>query len=275
MLLSMDTTRLRWRFGIQKTLELLKDAGFDAFDLSFLKGKGMPFPTDAELAEMVREVKDAMQKTGLVCDQTHAPHNLLENEEYTLENPHYREIVSTIKASAAVGAKYVIVHPFRHDDGSDEVEDVIAYYRSLLPYAKENGIKIATENLFRAAQNPEKMNRLLLGIDEEDFVLCFDSGHSSVVGIPPEQFLREVEAKYLCAVHLHDNDGRRDLHQLPYTGTLRWDDILAALSGCGYSGNMNMEIPLYIDKLPDSAIPSALALAEKVGRHMIRKFNNV
>ncbi len=274
MLLSMDTTRLRWRFGINKTLELLKEAGFDAFDFSFSNEKGIEYPNDEELAKMAEEVNDAMKKTGLVCHQTHAPFKLLENEKYTLDNPHYRDIVSTIKVSAAIGAKYVVVHPFRHEDYTDEVGDLIEYYLTLLPYAKECGIKIATENLFRAAQNPEKMNRLLRGIDDEDFVLCFDTGHSAVVGIPPEDFLKEADFKFLKALHLHDNDGKRDLHQLPYTGTLKWDNILEALANGGYDGNMNMEVPLYIAKLPDSAIPEALALAEKVGRDMINKFNN-
>lgn len=274
MLLSVDTTRLRLRFGIDKTLKMLRKAGFDAFDFSFIKGRGIPFPEGDELDGMISEVNALMKETGLVCHQTHAPYRLLENEEYTLGNPHYKEIVDTITASGKIGAKYVVVHPFRHDDGTDEVDDIIEYYRTLLPYAKESGIKIATENLFRAAQNPEKMNRLLHGIDDEDFVLCFDTGHSAVVGIPPEDFLSDVDFKYLKLLHLHDNDGKRDLHQLPYTGTLKWDGILEALAKGGYDGNMNMEVPLYIEKLPDSAIPEALALAEKVGRDMINKFNN-
>ena len=274
MLLSIDSTRLRLRFGISETLHLLKNAGFEAFDFSFIKGRDIPFPEGEEMEEIIKEVKAAMKETGLVCHQTHAPYKLLENEEYTLENPHYREIVGTIKAAGKIGAKYVVVHPFKHNDGTDEVDDIIEYYRSLLPYAKESGVKIATENLFRAAQNPEKMNRLLRGIDDDDFVLCFDTGHSAVVGIPPEEFLREVDFKYLKVLHLHDNDGKRDLHQLPYTGTLKWDSIIVALAKGGYSGNMNLEVPLYIEKLPDSAIPEALALAEKVGRDMIMKFNN-
>ena len=274
MLLSVDTTRLRLRFGIDKTLKMLRKAGFDAFDFSFIKGRGIPFPEGDELDGMISEVNALMKETGLVCHQTHAPYRLIENEEYTLDNPHYKEIVDTITASGKISAKYVVVHPFRHDDGTDEVDDIIEYYRTLLPYAKQSGVKIATENLFRAAQNPEKMNRLLHGMDDEDFVLCFDTGHSAVVGIAPEDFLSEVDFKYLKAVHLHDNDGKRDLHQLPYTGTLKWDGILEALAKGGYDGNMNMEVPLYIEKLPDSAIPEALALAEKVGRDMINKFNN-
>ena len=274
MLLSMDSTRLRWRFGVNKALHLLKDAGFDAFDFSFGNPQHIAFPNAQELAALVAQVNGLMQETGLVCHQTHAPYKLLENEEYTLDNPHYKEIVDAIQASGKIGAKYVVVHPFRHDDGTDEVEDIIEYYRTLLPYAKESGVKIATENLFRAAQNPEKMNRLLRGIEDDDFVLCFDTGHSAVVQIPPEEFLRDVDFRYLKALHLHDNDGKRDLHQLPYTGTLKWDSILEALAKGGYAGNMNMEVPLYIAKLPDSAIPEALALAAKVGRDMMEKFNN-
>lgn len=274
MLLSIGIIRLIWTFGPEKTFEMIKNAGFDAFDFYFSKEAGTPLTDEQEIIEMAHEVKELCKKYGLVCNQTHAPYRLLENEEYTLDNPHFREIVYAIKGAGALGAKYVVVHPFRHDDGTDEVDDVIKYYRTLLPYAKESGVKIATENLFRAAQNPEKMNRLLRGVNDDDFVLCFDTGHSAVVQIPPEQFLSEVDASYLKVVHLHDNDGKRDLHQLPYLGTMKWDSILEALEKCGYSGDMNFEVPLYIKNLPESAIPEALALAGKVGREMINKFNN-
>ncbi|MBQ5389560.1 MAG: sugar phosphate isomerase/epimerase [Clostridia bacterium] len=185
MLLSVSISRLVWRFGMDKTFELLSNAGFDAFDIYFSKSKGVPFPEEADLFSTASKLQELMQKTGVVCAQTHANCRIRENDEYSLGNPHFAEVVSTIKATAIVGAKYVVVHPFRHEDGSDEVEHLIEFYRALLPYAKKYGIKIATENLFRAAQNPEKMNRLLHGVDDESFVLCFDTGHASVVGIPP------------------------------------------------------------------------------------------
>ena len=274
MLLSVGIIRLAWRFGLEKSFELLKNAGFEAFDFYFSKEVGKPLTDEQEIIEMAHKAKALASKYGLVCNQTHAPYRLLENEEYTLDNPHFREIVYAIKGAGVLGAKYVVVHPFRHDDGTDEVDDVIKYYRALLPYAKESGVKIATENLFRAAQNPEKMNRLLHGVDDEDFVLCFDTGHSAVVQIPPEQFLSEVDEKYLKVLHLHDNDGKRDLHQLPYLGTMNWDNIISELAKCGYEGDINLEIPLYIKNVPDEAIPEALALAEKIGRDIIKKFNN-
>ena len=274
MLLSTGIIRLVFRFGLEKTFEMVKNAGFEAVDFYFAKEHGKPLQDEKEIIEMALEAKALCKKYGLVCNQTHAPYRLLENEEYTLDNPHFREIVYAIKGAGALGAKYVVVHPFRHDDGTDEVDDVIQYYRTLLPYAKESGVKIATENLFRAAQNPEKMNRLLRGVNDDDFVLCFDTGHSAVVQIPPEQFISEVDAKYFKVIHLHDNDGKRDLHQLPYLGTMNWGNIISELAKCGYSGDMNLEVPLYIKNVPDEAIPEALALAGKVGRDMINKFNN-
>ena len=157
MLLSVGIIRLVFRFGLEKTFEMIKNAGFEAVDFYFAKEQGKPLQDEKEIIEMAHEVKALCEKYGIVCNQTHAPYRLLENEEYTPRNPHFREIVYAIRGSGALGAKYVVVHPFRHDDGTDEVDDVIAYYRALLPYAKESGVKIATENLFRAAQNPEKM----------------------------------------------------------------------------------------------------------------------
>ena len=56
---------------------------------------------------------------------------------------------------------------------------------------------------------------------------------------------------------------------------MNWDNIISELAKCGYTGDMNLEIPLYIKNVPDSAIPEALALAEKIGRDIIKKFNSM
>ena len=56
---------------------------------------------------------------------------------------------------------------------------------------------------------------------------------------------------------------------------MKWDNIIAELAKCGYNGDMNLEIPCSINKIPDGAILEALALAAKIGKDIIKKFNSM
>ncbi|MHB9024488.1 MAG: hypothetical protein ACYC7E_09970 [Armatimonadota bacterium] len=46
----------------------------------------------------------------------------------------------------------------------------------------------------------------------------------------------------LIAVHLHDNDGKSDLHALPFTGTVGWPRLLNLLRLTSYTGSLTLEV---------------------------------
>ena len=43
-------------------------------------------------------------------------------------------------------------------------------------------------------------------------------------------------------VHLHDNDGRSDLHLPPGAGTIDWAAVVLALKDAGYDGTITLEV---------------------------------
>ncbi len=45
----------------------------------------------------------------------------------------------------------------------------------------------------------------------------------------------------ICSTHVHDNDRRGDHHWTPLTGTINWEEEMAALSAVHYSGYLTME----------------------------------
>ena len=62
-------------------------------------------------------------------------------------------------------------------------------------------------------------------IDELDspFVgMCLDTGHCSVFGDDPGEMVR-LAGPRLRTLHVHDNNGKSDLHWLPYTGVIKWE----------------------------------------------------
>lgn len=48
---------------------------------------------------------------------------------------------------------------------------------------------------------------------------CLDTGHANLVGLDMEDFIRTLGTR-LKVLHIHDNDGVADLHQIPYTFTM-------------------------------------------------------
>ena len=47
---------------------------------------------------------------------------------------------------------------------------------------------------------------------------CFDTGHANLVGIKFQEFIQTLGSR-LKVLHVHDNDGMADLHQVPFTFT--------------------------------------------------------
>ena len=82
----------------------------------------------------------------------------------------------------------------------------------------------------------------------------------------------------LKALHLHDNDGREDMHVLPLTegtGKVDWDALLKALADIGYEGDFTYKVNnSFVSALmqDEDVLLAKLKYAVAVGRNMIAKF---
>ena len=70
--------------------------------------------------------------------------------------------------------------------------------------------------------------------------ICLDFGHAHLLGGVADAI--ETAAEHLIATHVHDNDGRRDEHLVPYRGTIDWNLALITMQKIGYSGTYLMEL---------------------------------
>ena len=69
---------------------------------------------------------------------------------------------------------------------------------------------------------------------------CFDTGHAHVVGDVVACYRRF--AGRLFNLHLHDNDGTRDMHLQPPYGTIPWPDLLAAIDEAPFDDEITLEM---------------------------------
>ena len=291
MNLTMNIAESEERFGLEKALSIIKNAGFDSIDygLGSMEKPNAVLNDPARYRAEAERIKALADAAGLPITQTHTPFSF-ENwkdpvvyEEFILP-----AIRRSIEVSAILGAKVAVVHPLHHWTYKGHEEEIfernMAFYGSLLPLCKEYGIKVGIENMFQREllrgqisfdtcnQIPEFI-RYVDTLNSEYMVACLDIGH---VGLPTRDdeawdFIRALGHDRLQALHVHDNDYRVDKHALPYLGKIDWNEVTKALGEIDYQGDFTYEVNLttFMSKfMNEEMIPTAMRYAHDVGRHL-------
>lgn len=282
MKLSVENYGLSERFGEYKAAEIIKDAGFDAFDCSYYGNRENEKILGDEYREFAENLRKHLDEIGLECNQAHAPFTL--KYDCNDEEERFLNITHSIESAAILGAKNIIVHSIAVPKGVDFKEYNIEYYRKFIPYCEKFGINVAVENLFNVdekrhcfigrAGTAKELTELVEAIDSPYITACVDIGHASVTGNEPEDFITDMSSDILKALHVQDTDYLSDTHTLPHLGQLNWDKIMKALKKIGYEGDLTFEILSYIGRFPNELIPEALKLAVSVGRRLISIYDN-
>lgn len=290
MELSMNIGNLMGRYDFAKAIDIYKAAGFTACDYSVMGmiNDGDPWNKDdyKTRAEEVRRIAD---EKGFPITQTHTPFNFgkLWNDPVYFEETIMPRMIRSIEISAMLGAKVTVVHPLHSMiyRGNEELlfNMNMDYYRRLIPYAKEYGIKIAVENMFQAdpyrkfivadtCSDPYEFVRYVDTLDSEYIVACLDVGH---VGLPlsdytPADVVRILGHDRLQSLHIHDNDYRNDQHLLPYQGKLNWMEIAKALGEIDYQGDFTYEVNgAQINACDEGFVPVLAQHMGNVGKHIM------
>jgi len=73
-----------------------------------------------------------------------------------------------------------------------------------------------------------------------DVGICLDYGHANLMTDVAEAV--ETVSGHLWTTHVHDNNGKRDDHLVPYAGTINWDEAMMATQKIGYDGAVMFEV---------------------------------
>ncbi len=276
MLLSMESYSIVKRFGEEKAFEMLKKTGFDACDYSFYY-EGLDLLKD-DYMENARKTKALLEKSGLLCNQAHAPFEISEGETFDTSCYNYLIVVRSIEYAAYLGAKNIIVHFIPTKNREDLCNYNQKYYKSLEPYAEKFGIKIAVENDFERRDgkklplpaSAEIYSKFIKELDSPWLVGCVDVGHASMF-VDPAEFIKNTEKGIVQSLHIHDNDRNEDKHMFPMTGDINWNALCDALKKYGYSGDFTLEVIKGFYKIPDELMEDALVFLAKTGRYLMKK----
>ena len=287
MLISTQTGHSVGRFGFEKGVQTLKDAGYDCLDLSLFE---MIRDDSAYVAgdwrALVKERKAYCDANGIIFNQSHAPFSFAWADENIRENIAKPRVEQSIEVSAMMGVKIEVVHPLHwmpylgHEKEAFDLN--VAYYKSLIPLARHYGVKIALENMWQkevkrkcictdVAGFAKDHADLIDAIDSEWVVACLDVGHCSLVGEEAEDTIRILGHDRLKSLHLHDNDYQGDRHTIPGLGQMNWENIMKALDDIKYDGEFTYEADAFLKGFEDGFYSKAVEFMVAKAKHLVAK----
>ncbi len=301
MRLSTTTGVLEKRFGFAKAIEMIAQAGFDAYDMDMSTTHLRQTPlSDDDYREYINQLKKVAEENGVTCNQAHAPFptQLNGNEEYNKKA--YDMIIRSMEIASFLGANIIVIHPIKnssstHAKGYDFelfeskqqlYDENIKFFKNLIPYCEKYNIKIAVENMWeRHPLHRDTLIPAILGFAEEHvkfindlnspwIVGCLDTGHSLICGEKPHETACRLGNKLLKAVHVHDCNGYEDSHVFPFSMKTDWNAFLKALAEIRYDGDFTFEADLSFVNYPDELVPHALSLMHTMGRYMIDQISH-
>ena len=133
------------------------------------------------------------------------------------------------------GIKMVCMHVTKSNKQSPMSQIGLKRWGELVKHAEKLGVIIALENTVW----PGYIEFILDNIKSPNLQVCFDSGHNHVYFRDGFDF-KKFKDKIAC-IHLHDNDQTKDLHLLPFDGTIDWSEIADNLKKANYKGEIACE----------------------------------
>ncbi len=266
------------RFG-EERYKKLKEHGYDAADYPMADTDSELYTaTDERRAAILAHEKALAAAAGITIHQVHGPWRWPAQDGTEEERAERMEKMKrSIRFTAELGCKNWVIHPIM-PFGVNEKNDAElaaktwemnrAFMNELLAVAKELDITICFENMPMpefSLGDPAAILRFVQEMNDDHFMICLDTGHAEVCPGFTAGSAARLMGKYIRVLHVHDNDGRHDWHQLPFFGVTDWMDFGAALREIGFDGVFNFET-CPPGKLPMPLFEEMSCMLAKMGR---------
>jgi sugar phosphate isomerase/epimerase len=243
----------------------MRELGYDAVDQDLADTNAPCYRDAASMEAHCKVIRTAAEAAGIEISQVHGPwptdDTTAENRAKTLENMRL-----AVYGCHCLGAPYLIIHPQmpygwgREEDADFALSLTVELMKNLMPDCEKYGVTLCLENMPMTAHRISTMDRIAEAVEmvgHPNAAICFDTGHTNVYGHDLGDAVRTA-GKYLRTLHVHDNDGKADRHQLPWLGTADWNSFTAALAETGFDGVMSLETRGPVSKeMPDAVRDAA------------------
>ena len=292
MMISTELNPLGERFGDEAAIRMVREAGFDAFDMSLFRmnADASYEPNGKEYRKYMEALRRTAEREGIVCNQAHAPFPSSYGEPQRDEAA-CRMIERAIACAAILGAKTIVVHPVQHLKYAVHAarlrEMNLDFYTRLARTGERCGIRIAVENMWQYREEKRPDGRIWIcdstcSSAEEfcDYVdmtgspwitACLDIGHAPLTGRDAARMIEALGHDRLLAIHVHDNDLIEDAHTLPFLGKIDFEAVCRALAKIRYAGDMTLEADGFLRRIPEALYPRALSYMADTARFLAKR----
>jgi len=226
------------------------------------------------------QMQDAIAAGGLPCDSLHG----VFGEQYdpsAPREPARRFAVDTYKAEGelalALGGSLVVVHcsTIRREgvpaeERARRVQQLQRSIAELGAFGESIGVRYAFENLpayHVLGSDVGELAGWLDAVAAPHTGMCFDTGHALMTGDPAAAIRRA--GRRISYVHLSDNPGQSDDHDMPTCGALDVRAVAPALHEVGYRGTLMLEVFYSVQRLErliDEGVGDRLAEIVRIAR---------
>jgi sugar phosphate isomerase/epimerase len=223
------------RKDILEEVEWIGKNGFDFIDLFLEEDKAVPEKIDVE------KLKKLLQKYKLEVVGHTAWYLPIGSPVKSFRETAVLEAERYFKVFSKLNVKYVTIHanwPPGMFSTKEGIKFQIETLKKLVKVAKNYNLELMLEPIDTHQDDIESVSEILKKVP--GLYLHIDIGHVNLFGRKPEQFIKKFHRK-LKHIHLHDNDGNKDLHIPMGTGKIDWENLIKILKKY-YDGTITLEI---------------------------------
>ena len=260
------------RFSLTAAADFLANAGFDGVDLSLDELDA----NDDMYRSVLYSFGSRAAAKGLTIPMCHLPFYMPSPDDSAAMARFAREITAGVRMAAMLRIPDAVIHPIvRHESRrcrEQWLAENISFLAPIRELAGKLGVTLCIENMTGkpyAAHPSEAVYgstaRDVLELAERlDTTVCWDFGHANLTGLCQSAELEKLRGRVRC-VHIHDNDGVKDTHRIPFDpsatapigGSIDWEDATEGLRLCEFLSTSNRCLDL---ELKSSDLPSDLAV---------------
>ena len=266
------------RYGDKKYIKL-KEHGFSCIDFN-MSNTNTEIYTSPESDKLLLREKALADDAGIEINQAHGPWRSPPRDGTAEERAERMDkMKKSIRYASLLGCKNWVIHPLMplgaddtatgNEKGTWEIN--LMFMKELLITAKEYGVTICLENMPMAKfslAKPAAILNFAEEINDENFKICLDTGHASLfddLSLCDE--VRRLGDK-IKVLHVHDNKYGKDLHLMPYFGTIDWKAFARSLKDIGYNGVFSLETSAP-NTLPDILFEKSSILLYEIANEII------
>lgn len=191
-------------------------------------------------AQSVRELGSALNETGLTLHSLHAPTERdkasgrgsgvtvsIADPERIRRQDAVDEMKRALEVAEALPFRFFVQDLATGHQAADprKLDAAFNSLEILTIFAKHRGVTIALQNTPNEIGSPTSLVQFVKDTHLHNLRFCFDIGHAHIEGgaVAGYHLMRDQ----VVTAHIHDNNGEKDEHMLPWDGTIDWDAVFA------------------------------------------------